>query len=226
MVPQVLVADPDIDSLLLYSRALRLKEMEITRATDGRDALVKALEHPFALVITETRVPFIDGYSLCEVLRSDSATRSTPIMVVTADARPSSLKRALQAGADVALAKPVTDVVFSEAERLILRARELRDSSNRAQADVAAIVEQSQSSLRWEGPRATKSRVHKRYGTNQPPIAPPALRCPSCNRPLTYEFSHIGGVAARHPEQWDDYTCPGSCGRFQYRERTHKLRQL
>jgi CheY-like chemotaxis protein len=225
LTPKVLLADPDIDSHVLYAQVLGLKEREITHATEGRDALVKALEYPFALVITEIRLSYIDGYALCKVLRHDSATRNTPIMVVTADARPAALERALRAGADVALAKPVTDVVFTEAQRLILRTRDLRDRSGRARLKVAALLDKSKSLLR-SGKAPTAARRHKRYGTTQPPITPPSLRCPSCDRHLNYEFSHIGGVTAREPEQWDYYTCSGPCGQFQYRQRTRKLRQL
>ena len=225
LAPKILLADPDSDSHSLYAQVLGLKEIEITHATDGRNALVKALEYPFALIITETGVPFLDGYSLCEVLRQDSATSTTPIMVVTADARPASLARALRAGADVALAKPVTDVVFSEANRLLLQSRELRDRSHRATLEGATLLDESQSLLKpGKAPKVTKIRVHRRYDTAQPPITPPLVLCPSCDRPLNYEFSHIGGVTARDAEQWDYYTCSGPCGRFQHRQRTRKLR--
>jgi DNA-binding response OmpR family regulator len=55
---------------------------------------------------------------------------------------------------------------------------------------------------------------------------PPELLCPLCNRWLTYEHSHIGGVNDRRTEQWDYYVCSASCGTFQYRQRTHKLRRV
>jgi hypothetical protein len=34
------------------------------------------------------------------------------------------------------------------------------------------------------------------------------LVCPSCDRPLRYRRSHIGGVSTRYPEQWDEFVCP------------------
>jgi CheY-like chemotaxis protein len=226
LAPKVLLADPDIDSHLLYARLLGLEEIEITHATDGRNALVKALEYPFLLIITETRVPFLDGYSLCEILRHDGATIIMPIMVVTADARPASLERALRAGADVALAKPVTEVMSSEAHRLMLRSRDLRDPSARP-LEVTTLLDKSQSRLQSGKPlKVTQSRRHRRYDTAQPPIAPPDVLCPSCHRPLNYEFSYIGGVTARDSEQWDCYTCSGPCGRFEHRQRTRRLRHV
>ena len=72
--------------------------------------------------------------------------------------------------------------------------------------------------------RTALSKAHQRFTTTAPPAEPPALTCPTCDRPLTYEQSHIGGVSDRHPEQWDDFTC-STCGTFQYRHRTRKLRR-
>jgi CheY-like chemotaxis protein len=226
LAPKVLLADPDSDTHPLYAQLLGLEETDITHAIDGRNALVKALEYPFALIITETRVPFLDGYSLCEILRHDGATITTPIMVVTADARPASLERALRAGADVALAKPVTDVMSSEAHRLMRRSRDLRDRSDRL-LEAATLLDKPESRLQSSKPlKVTQTRGHRRYDTAQPPMAPPDVLCPSCDRPLRYEFSYIGGVTARDSEQWDRYTCSGPCGCFEHRQRTRRVRHV
>ncbi len=70
------------------------------------------------------------------------------------------------------------------------------------------------------------SRAYDRHDTTEPPVAPPALVCPSCDQPLRYVKSHIGGVSVRHQEQWDYFECEGGCGTFQYRQRTRKLRRV
>jgi CheY-like chemotaxis protein len=105
-LPRVLVADADVDSHPLYAIALGFDDDRITYAIDGRDALVKALEYPFGLVIQTVTPPYIDGYALCEILRRDSATRTTPIIAVTTNDRAGSRQRALQAGRDATLVKP------------------------------------------------------------------------------------------------------------------------
>ena len=223
--PKVLVADPDGDSRELYASLLGLHEHDITHATDGREALVRVLEQPFALVITETQLPLIDGYALCEEIRKDAAIRATPIMVVTADARPAALKRALIAGADVVLAKPCAgDVLSTQAMRLILG--DLDHGGRQATRERAPDPEPAASAAVLGKVRGIKSRSHKRYDTTEPPVSPPVLRCPSCDRSLTYGSSHVGGVSARDPEQWDYYTCPGECGQFRYRQRTRKLQRV
>ena len=83
----VLVADDDPGTCRLVANALGLRHDQVRQAADGRVALALALGSTFSCVITETTLPFIDGYALCELLRTDSATRSTPILVVTAEER-------------------------------------------------------------------------------------------------------------------------------------------
>jgi CheY-like chemotaxis protein len=63
----------------------------------------------------------------------------------------------------------------------------------------------------------SKSAIHRAH---------PELLCPSCSHWLRYQHSHIGGVSDRHSEQWDYYVCSASCGPFQYRQRTRKLRRV
>jgi CheY-like chemotaxis protein len=223
--PKVLLVDPDSESRGLYEEWLGPHACEIVHATDGREALVKVLEHPFSLVITETQLPLIDGYSLCELIRRDILTRRMPIMVVTADGRVAAQRRALSAGADAVLVKPCSsEVLASQAWQLMLKGFER--GSRGAVPPVEPAPEAAPTNDAASGrTRGVKSRSHKRYDTTQPPVPPPALRCPSCDQSLVYSFSHVGGVSAREPEQWDYFTCPSLCGQFQYRQRTRKLQR-
>jgi CheY-like chemotaxis protein len=224
-VPKVLVADPDGESLGLYAEILGAGEYEICHATDGREALVKVLEHRFALVITETQLPLIDGYALCELIRSDSLIRTMPIMMVTGDARQTAQRQAFIAGADVVLVKPwAGEELLSQAKRLILK--DPVQPAGMAGSPLEAATEPDAPADGSGKPRGIKSRAHKRYDTAEPPVPPPALRCPSCDRSLSYSFSHVGGVSAREPEQWDYFSCPAACGQFQYRQRTRKLQRV
>jgi hypothetical protein len=72
----------------------------------------------------------------------------------------------------------------------------------------------------------TQSKAHLRFETTAPSKRPPDLLCPSCDRPLTYERSYIGGVSRRNSEQWDSFICSAACGIFEYRQRTRILRRV
>jgi DNA-binding response OmpR family regulator len=81
-----------------------------------------------------------------------------------------------------------------------------------------ALLDEIQRLLTRSHYRHSESATHRAH--------PPELLCPSCNRWLAYEHSHSGGINDRHPEQWDYYVCSASCGTFQYRQRTRKLRRV
>jgi DNA-binding response OmpR family regulator len=224
--PSILVADADADTRALYRDSFTRAGCDVVEASDGRDALIKAFMHPPTLVITEIRLPFIDGYALCETLRRGRTTADIPILVVTSEANPADAKRARQAGADAVLVKPTTpEDMLREARRLLARAQDMRGRATASRANAEREKSANPVAPSEARHRTALSKSFSRFTTNSPPAAPPQLRCPSCDRPLTYERSEIGGVSQRQPEQWDYYTCV-TCGTFQHRQRTHKLRHV
>jgi CheY-like chemotaxis protein len=225
---RILVADADDDTRALYSQSFQLSGCHVVEASDGRDALAKALASPPSLVVTEVRLPFLSGYALCEILRRDRATAHVPILVVTAEARPAEMERARKAGADIVVAKPTTpDDILSLSRRLLGEVEELRgrEAATEASADAQCEISEHASAHSGERGRGMLVKAHSRFATTTPPTPPRSLICPSCDSPLTYNRSHIGGVSYRQPEQWDYYTCV-MCGAFQYRQRTRKLRRV
>jgi len=224
-----LLADRDDDTRRIYGEFLRHVSVDLDEASDGREALAKALARPHDVVVTDTRLPGINGYELCQLLRRDVATKATPIIVVTAEAFSTNLERARRAGADQVLVKPcLPDQLLSEMRRLVGRSMELRRQSQQIRARLATQVTRSQA---LQTPRDAKghralSRLFSREDTTTPPDPPPNLLCPMCDQALRYRTSHVGGVSERHREQWDYFECPNGCGDFQYRQRTRKLRKV
>jgi CheY-like chemotaxis protein len=217
-IPRVIIADPDEDTRSLYREWFRSEEWDIVEVEDGRDALVQALVSRPSLLITELRLPLVDGCALCEVLRRDAATRSLPIMVVTTETRMTEVARARRAGATTILHKPALfQSILDEARRLCASPpAECTDASSAGSADAP---EES------AGARS-HSKSFCRFETSTPPHAAPLLVCPSCDGQLEYRKSRVGGVTSRFAEQWDEFVCPGTCGTFEYRHRTRKLRPV
>ena len=221
-LPMVLLVDQDDDNRAMYGQYMKAANWIVEEAVDGRDALAKALSLRPELIVTEIRLPGIDGFELCKLLRRDFATRRIPIVVVTGDAYPRDLKLALSAGATSVLLKPcVPEAVLAEAVRMLEAARE-PDAS----AAPAAPPPDTERTERRDGPRRGLSRSHVRGETAAPPALPPGLICPQCDCPLDYKSSQVGGVSARNAEQWDYFVCERGCGTFQYRQRTRKLRKV
>ena len=213
LLPTILVADADPDTRSLYKESFAAAGYEVTESADGADALAKALNRPPRIIVAEIRLPGMDGYGLCEILRRDHATAKIPIVVVTSESRPGELERVKIAGANAVFVKPaLLDSILDEIHRLLPLPATARDEAGR---DVGELRS-----------RHRLSRTYDRYETSAPPSHPPDLRCPSCDTFLEYDRSFVGGVTARHPEQWDYFTCPNLCGKFQYRQRTRKCRRV
>ena len=218
--PRVVVADADQDTQALYDEAFRSLPADIVAATDGRDALVQCCIQPPALLITDTRLPFIDGFSLCELLRNDPLTRDVPIIVVTAEVRPAVLLPLRRLGGITVLAKPVAVETLKAAIERVHNGT--GDSGGLSESDEDVAVD--------EVPRApyqtSATRRFRRSETSAPATLPPPLRCPSCDRQLEFRKSRIGGVTSRDAERWDELGCPDCRQRFEYRHRTKSLRPI
>jgi chemotaxis family two-component system response regulator PixH len=117
---RILIADADPDTRELYRLLFERIGCDVVEAADGRIALSEVLVRPPTLVVTEIRLPFVDGPAFCEILRRDRTTSRVPILVVTSETRPIEVDRARSAGADVVLVKP-TDVeqILDEVRRLV-----------------------------------------------------------------------------------------------------------
>jgi DNA-binding response OmpR family regulator len=215
----------------MYAAHLRGCGYAVEEASDGREALVKALTDRPDVMVTDTRLLGIDGCDLCAVLRTDTATRHTAILALVDDASSGEIGRVSEAGADAVLVSPCDpDELHAEMQRLLRAARDAEQPPTSAgtrlptASDGAGLERHESSSTK---PMLKLSHSHGRYQTTNPPRRPPALVCPLCDGPLAYKNSHVGGVSARHAEQWDYYECTNKgCGSFQYRQRTRRLRAV
>jgi CheY-like chemotaxis protein len=208
---RILIAESDDDTRMFYCESLRSLRCDVVEASDGRQALVSALSQPPTLVITETRLPLIDGFSLCEVLRRDAATRHVPILVITGESQQEKLSRARAVGANAVIVKPCApETLLSEVMRL---------------CSVAPSTKRD-GSARPKPAKARGAKSYERCATKTPPRPPPQARCPSCDGELRYTQSQIGGVSDQHPEQWDEFTCPTCRKIFEYRQRTRRFRRV
>jgi two-component system, cell cycle response regulator DivK len=154
----ILVIDPDDDTRALYRQSFAQVGCEVVEASDGRDALAKALSRRPTLIVTEMRLPFIDGYALCDILRRDSMTADVPILIVTADARAADGSRARQMGADAVLVKPTTpEQILAAARRMFDETIEMREHARATRVHAATQRQQA------ERQRARLSKSFSRF---------------------------------------------------------------
>lgn len=229
--PLALLVDRDDDSRLLYSEFLELNRWRVIAAAGGPEALAKAIAERPDVVVSETVLPGFDGLALSELLRRDCSTAHIPMIFVTADATSANLAKATAAGAAAVLTKPcLPEALLQAIEEVLDQSSALRARAKAVRAEAQTRLARAGDVLERAGRRhaaaTTLKKALQRGDTVVPPIAPAALRCPTCEERLRYLRSHVGGVSEKHREQWDYFECPRHCGTFEYRVRTRKLKRV
>jgi len=102
----ILVIDDDPSIQQLVSAALRHEKYEVTVASGGREALARIAEATPDLIISDVMMPDLDGFSLLKQLRQDPASRSIPVIMLTALGSTNDVVEGLGLGADDYLPKP------------------------------------------------------------------------------------------------------------------------
>ena len=102
----VLVADDDPDILDLVTFRLDRAGYEVVQARDGQEALDAALERTPDLCVLDVMMPRLDGYEVTRRLREESATRTVPIILLTARAQEADVQRGFESGATDYVKKP------------------------------------------------------------------------------------------------------------------------
>ena len=91
LASRILVAAADDGARARYCQSFQLGGCHAIEASDRRDALTKAFASPSTPVVTEIRLPLLDGDALCEILRCDSATADMLILVGSGYAHPAEM---------------------------------------------------------------------------------------------------------------------------------------
>jgi DNA-binding response OmpR family regulator len=106
----VLIADDEDSALELVRVTLEDERVRVVAAHDGVAALALADEIAPDLVLLDVNMPGHDGVEVCRRLRADARFARTPIVMLTAAARPEDVRRGLEAGATEYLTKPFSPV--------------------------------------------------------------------------------------------------------------------
>jgi two-component system response regulator HydG len=131
---RVLVVDDEASARSGLEKLLTQDGYLVDTAADGSAALAIVAEHPPDLVVTDLRMPGMDGLQLLERLREGD--RELPVLVVTALGDVSTAVQAMRAGADDYLTKPIDfDALAVVIERVLLR-REVRSERDTLRAQL------------------------------------------------------------------------------------------
>jgi class 3 adenylate cyclase/CheY-like chemotaxis protein len=138
--PRILAVDDKPENIRLLEAVLAPAGYEVVGAGSGQEALAKAREESFDMILTDVVMPGMSGYELCRTLRKDPATAFLPIVTITASGGEEK-KEALDAGADDYVAKPFDKTELLARVRSLLRVKRYHDDLQDALDRQTAIGE-------------------------------------------------------------------------------------
>jgi two-component system, cell cycle response regulator DivK len=109
MTQNILYVEDNEDNMMLVQRALEARGYHLLKAMRGLDGVTIAETEQVDLILLDINLPDIDGHEVARRLRSSAKyeLRTIPIIAVTANALKGDAQKALDAGCDVYMSKPI-----------------------------------------------------------------------------------------------------------------------
>ena len=104
---KALIVDDIAENRLLLKEMLESLQFEVVCAHDGEDAYIKAEDIVFDIVLTDIRMPILDGNGLLKKLKADSRYKNVPILAITASIMRAQKDKFLSYGFDEVIEKPI-----------------------------------------------------------------------------------------------------------------------
>jgi PleD family two-component response regulator len=137
--PRVLIADDNPQGAELLEAYLSACDFELRKAADGEQTLQQVASWHPDLILLDVMMPRISGFEVCKRLRANPATRAIAILMVTALDQPSDIERAVEAGTDDFVSKPIDKNTLLLRVRSLLRSRQYKRDLDRALAYIEAV---------------------------------------------------------------------------------------
>ena len=128
---KILIADDNPTNVELLEVYLSDCDCEIAIAVDGRDTLDKVAEFQPDLILLDIMMPKLSGFEVCEQLKTDPKTKDIMVLMVTALNELGDIERAVAAGCDDFLSKPVNKLELTRRVSNMLKIRHFTDEVER-----------------------------------------------------------------------------------------------
>jgi two-component system sensor histidine kinase/response regulator len=127
---RILLADDSPDNRLLIRAYLKKTPYVLTEAEDGQIAVERFAAGSYDLVLMDIQMPILDGYGAVRAIRKwefESRRTPTPIIALTASVLEEDVRRAMQAGCEMHISKPVKKPTLLDAIVEVTKAAAVRD---------------------------------------------------------------------------------------------------
>jgi PleD family two-component response regulator len=137
--PRLLIADDNPQGVELLEAYLSSGPWEIRTASDGAETLQQVQEWRPDLILLDIMMPKMSGFEVCKRLRADAATRDIAVLMITALDQHSDIDRAVEAGTNDFVTKPVNKTELLLRVRSLLHSQRNKRELDRALAYIEAV---------------------------------------------------------------------------------------
>ena len=142
-VARVLAADDHPQGLELLEAYLASTPHDVRTASNGEDTLRIAQEWKPDVLLLDVMMPRMSGFEVCKRLRADEATRGISILMITALDQPSDVERAVEAGTDDFMTKPIDQAELLLRLSAILKSRKVASEPERTISYIESVQQSS-----------------------------------------------------------------------------------
>ena len=128
---KILIADDNQSNVELLEAYLANVDCETEIAVNGQDTLDKVASFQPDLILLDVMMPKLSGFEVCKQLKSDPATKGIMILMVTALNELGDIERAVAAGTDDFLSKPVNRIELTKRVENMLRLKNGENENER-----------------------------------------------------------------------------------------------
>ena len=136
---RVLIADDNEPNRELLEVYLAEVDCDIETAVDGKDTLDRVASFSPDLILLDVMMPKLSGFEVCQRLKSDPTTSPIMILMVTALGELGDIERAVDAGTDDFLSKPVNRVELVKRVENMLKLRHVSDELERLRSYIRTM---------------------------------------------------------------------------------------
>lgn len=136
---RILIADDNEPNRELLEVYLADLACEIATAVDGQDTLEKVDSFRPDVILLDIMMPKLSGFEVCQQLKSNPATSGIMVLMVTALGELGDIERAVEAGTDDFLSKPVNKVELVKRVENMLKLRHVSDELERLRSYISTM---------------------------------------------------------------------------------------
>jgi CheY-like chemotaxis protein len=128
---RILIVDDNQANCELLDAYLAGVDCEIAFAADGKEALAKVAEFKPDLILLDVMMPKLSGFEVCKRIKQDPALQRIMVLMVTALNELGDIERAVEAGTNDFLSKPINKLELTKRVENLLRLKDISDENER-----------------------------------------------------------------------------------------------